>query len=509
MSTSKGAAGDDRQEQIQLDCDKATASWDRTISALRSDGQDVERWTQLYEQASALFAACHKVIYPPNIIGESGALKSQKRTLACEFAIAAHLWSEQYFVNNDNREESLAKIARVMAAGLSIIDDGNTTTILPSQDKFGDRGRTAYDLGFGGVNVGIPGTWVFEGTLGQGNLGHAGLWAKYDTNGRKTEAVVVKETYLSESDWNGEWFWQGNPVDRMPREVYIHQKLSSCPSACNIVTFRGHSIHESHRMYRIYMEYCRHGDLEQVIRLHASLNQVKAVDGSPLPQEVTHIPELALFGIFEQLLAGASFIKGGRRGPPASAWETILHGDIKPENISLGERDGNTYRFLPQPKIGDFGIAKPVTDAKKLVGNGTEAYMAPEQRKYQDPEHNKKRTVPTAAVDIFAIGKTMLSLMELTNRDETKAYGFDVGKAVVPMSADINFYNLALRQWVQQCLMASPISRPYVNTLWDNITRNTEAAAHGSSLAPRRWRDLPPNQQLMYKGSDRYEKWAL
>lgn len=73
----------------------------------------------------------------------------------------------------------------------------------------------------------------------------------------------------------------------------------------------------------------------------------------------------------------------------------ILHRDIKPANI--------LYNSQGQPKIGDFGLARPSTDIESGVIYGTPGYSAPEVIK--DP------SAVGPATDVFSVGVLLYELL--------------------------------------------------------------------------------------------------
>ena len=78
----------------------------------------------------------------------------------------------------------------------------------------------------------------------------------------------------------------------------------------------------------------------------------------------------------------------------------IIHCDLKPSNVYVGERDG--------PLLFDFGFARSRSAGDPLAG-GTVAYMAPEQlRAFVDP-HCWSEVGPAA--DIYALGLTLVELL--------------------------------------------------------------------------------------------------
>lgn len=88
----------------------------------------------------------------------------------------------------------------------------------------------------------------------------------------------------------------------------------------------------------------------------------------------------------ENMLAGLSELH--RRG--------VTHGDIKPENIVIGE-DG-------EARLTDFGLARTFADEPAAVG-GTPLYMAPEMLLGDEPASASTRT------DVYAAGVVMYELL--------------------------------------------------------------------------------------------------
>jgi serine/threonine protein kinase len=85
----------------------------------------------------------------------------------------------------------------------------------------------------------------------------------------------------------------------------------------------------------------------------------------------------------------------------------IIHRDVKPSNILVGQQDGQ-----PAPKIIDFGIAKAtqgrLTEATLITGFdqliGTPAYMSPEQAELRELEIDTRS-------DIYSLGVLLYELL--------------------------------------------------------------------------------------------------
>jgi len=82
----------------------------------------------------------------------------------------------------------------------------------------------------------------------------------------------------------------------------------------------------------------------------------------------------------------------------------LVHRDVKPANLLLQptdpEGDGR-----PHLRLGDFGVAAPIADARYTTvpgAIGTEGYMAPEQARGAPPDQSQ---------DLYAVGRVGLQLV--------------------------------------------------------------------------------------------------
>ncbi|ORY79813.1 kinase-like domain-containing protein, partial [Protomyces lactucae-debilis] len=116
---------------------------------------------------------------------------------------------------------------------------------------------------------------------------------------------------------------------------------------------------QSTKMVYIYMEYCGNGDLHELITARKEQNPgVK-------------FAEAMIWQVFSQLCLALYRCHNGFDAPPPRMQNTVLHRDIKPQNIFL-DHDNRV-------KLGDFGLSKEVTGpglADTYVG--TPFYMSPE-----------------------------------------------------------------------------------------------------------------------------------
>ena len=107
------------------------------------------------------------------------------------------------------------------------------------------------------------------------------------------------------------------------------------------------AIMHTHTM-QLYFDYYPGGDLFNVIDRYV--------------ESWSFMPESFIWHCFLQLSEALAFIHHGydRRRlcalPPASEWQPIIHGDIKPENIFLGPPTDESHGY-PSLVLGDFGLA--------------------------------------------------------------------------------------------------------------------------------------------------------
>jgi len=271
------------------------------------------------------------------------------------------------------------------------------------------------------------------------------------------------------------------------RERAIHAQLSSVGSRSGIVQYRGATSKRDQGdekwIQRIYMEYCPHGDLMNLLREHAKTdgrNPWLDQDGQPIPQ--VRIPTRALWSFYKDLAAAACVMESGYNPlsndyRAADDWEEIIHRDLKPSNIFLAAPLANTSRGIPVCKLGDFGLAvpreyEPLGNPEGMRGAGTPGWKAPEFNRYpQDLEVNHELS---SATDIWAIGRVILALMELpTGRLPVVRYdGENEGRVDVQAKSQlVATYGEDLCGLVEKCLEPTPEDRIRAQNLLRAIDR--------------------------------------
>ncbi|KAK5121132.1 hypothetical protein LTR85_005616 [Meristemomyces frigidus] len=365
--------------------------------------------------------------------------------------------------------------------------------------------KAAKDLGFGSPK-GLEGNWNFLDTIGEGRYGHAGLFVQYGPDARIVNRTVIKDTWLKSTEWPRKQFWH-DMAGRLPKEVHMHRSMSALPRAWPVAGFLGWDLFEELGMYRIYMPFYPHGDLGKVIVQYAKLEDALDGQGNKIS---ALIPARVIWSFFEALAASACLTKDGAfpgdTAPPEWVGE-LIHRDVKPINVFLDQVDRDSWRTIPVAKLGDYGLAMlkdtpDMSNSKRMVGTGTVGYQAPEQMKQAD--ENAYRFRLSSKVDVYAIGKTMLSLMDLQLGDGVEAYGYET----VPIPARVrDSYPPELVNLLEQCLEDSPMVRIAADDLLRAITEAVTVSRDGFGSTPLKYQSWNERQPLRVQ-PDMYEAFA-
>ncbi|KAK3682028.1 hypothetical protein LTR37_020654 [Vermiconidia calcicola] len=359
--------------------------------------------------------------------------------------------------------------------------------ITKDPDKKGD---VAYHLGVFDAKLESPigKDWAWGGTIGVGGHGHAGLWIQYDEQARIKARIVLKETYLGNM-WDDEGSWYGDMWERLPLEVALHERVSTRAgsSAVGIVRFRASAVYPDLSMYRTYCEFCEHGDLWKAMILHWNLKDSYRKLGTP-KEEKCHIPPYAMWAIFASLAKAVCFLKYGAilGQTKPKTWDAIIHRDIKSPNVFLAKPREDAWRSVPEPKLGDFGLALLADDDHaQLVPSGTPGYRAPEQ----DLDTESKKTSGfdvTCAADIFAIGAVIIHLMNLDDEPHLRQRKYANPETSAPLElqkAAKRLYPDELVEILMRCLEMLPRNRVDAWELCEEIRAEVEQSReNGVSL---------------------------
>lgn len=200
----------------------------------------------------------------------------------------------------------------------------------------------------------LIGGYLLTGFLGKGGMGEVWLATHRDTG----HEVAIKglHSYLINEQ---------AVLDRFRREAETLALLQH-PNIAGLVDYV-----EDHNGLYLVLEYVPGDPLDEVIDLKTG----------PIPEQMA-------IAMFRQILKGVDYAH--QRG--------IIHRDIKPSNFLITE-DGTV-------KILDFGIAKYLSDDKKMtrIGTrmGTVLYMSPEQVEGKPVDHRS---------DIYSLGVTLFQML--------------------------------------------------------------------------------------------------
>lgn len=179
---------------------------------------------------------------------------------------------------------------------------------------------------------------------------------------RKKKGGATEETYFED----------------VKREIAVMKKLLH-PNVLRL--FEVLDDPKVNKMYLI-LEYMKKGDMVNVLKSRSGDKSSNETDFNFQP-----LSDLELWNIFRQVAAGIRYLH----------YQNVVHGDIKPQNLLIGEEG--------VVKIADFGISKMLhASGQKLAdASGTPAFMSPEL-------FDTGKAFSGQLADIWALGATMWML---------------------------------------------------------------------------------------------------
>ncbi|USW49060.1 Putative serine/threonine-protein kinase, active [Septoria linicola] len=219
--------------------------------------------------------------------------------------------------------------------------------------------------------------WKHARYLGGGGFGHTNLYLGTDREDTINNRLVVKHCWASHRNWGSLAFWHGPRDSRLPMEIKAMQRLDDGMGDQNVVRYRWHVMHPNDMAYTIYMHFCGHGTLYDLIQRYQSRD------------DLFDIPQPALWAIFDALTQACLLMERGTPDlaqQPIVEWEQIVHKDIKPANIFLDEPSTAwASGIYPNAVLGDFGLCFLTHEDKDKLGplayntgSGSKGYIAPE-----------------------------------------------------------------------------------------------------------------------------------
>ncbi|KAG9846405.1 kinase-like protein, partial [Aureobasidium melanogenum] len=266
-----------------------------------------------------------------------------------------------------------------------------------------------------------------EQPLGDGGLGVVHLWCCIDANNRVIDRVIVKNVFPGTEAWALPSMWRDGRIGGEPREAMISNEVYDQLETANagdgqFVTrqrnpLSGKPITYRIPSYKLYFEYCPHGDLHTQIMAQTQekrryrVSKAKTPGGHPQrkSQVIRDVPfhEGFIWRMFEALAKCAVAMERAN----------VLHGDLCPTNIFLGASDPNRFKIWPIPKLSDFGSSRHIDF---MTRNRFQDWEEAMQVSFAPPElarPNGQYEVPglkvTHKTNVWQIGMVIACMMRL------------------------------------------------------------------------------------------------
>ena len=246
-------------------------------------------------------------------------------------------------VEKEGHETLLPSVTRSVLSTKSLVDMRNDAPTLPLSTQ--QRGARSGDL--------IGGRYIIEGQLGRGGMGRV-MRVRHAALGKPFALKLIKSAIAT------------NPKIR--ELFYREARLASALTHDNICSIVDFGQDDTFGLFMVM-------ELLEGQTVHAKLRASGAL-----------APKVAC-DVMWQVADAVRFIHS----------RTILHGDLKTENIFIVRSPG-ARRVI---KVLDFGLAKPDLERKEGI-DGTPEYLAPE-RGDGEPA--------TQASDIYALGIVFFELL--------------------------------------------------------------------------------------------------
>lgn len=270
-----------------------------------------------------------------------------------------------------------------------------------------------------------------------------------------------------------------------------------------------HKVDYAGQAAEMYMEYCPHGDMYDVIRgRYKAAKQGNRLrlgntynDFSPL---IDLVPEPFIWSTFLSLVTAGILMERGsldkRTADPS--WDCIVHRDIKAENVFVGPVGDDPFPVYPQAKLADFGMAIriPVPDprpARNLYYEGSGGHATPEMhvklRDTSDGASADQKARQSTKTNVWGVGIVLYSMMAGTygvagshTPGGEEWFKWNVLEKREPPAFDqsaITFYSEELRNLVMACMRYDVVDRPEFDFLMNEVRRHTGDGIDGDDKA--------------------------
>ena len=329
--------------------------------------------------------------------------------------------------------------------------------------------------------------------LGGGAGGQAFLWLAVDENGAILDRICTKDCYVTAHQWKDINHWHGdprNPASRVHMEIHIQQTIHDMPGSEHCVNMLHFETDDERMFYRLYLAYCAHGDLGDILRLYnaeepaATGKKRKTSKKDLVPEEF--IPEPFLWSVLESLTEACLLLDQGavEDEDAASEWQTIVHRDMKTDNVYIDSpRESGPFPSYPHVILGDYGVAIMTSDDDPMNpyayngGDGTVGWEPPEMLPMADRTTFRPTPVDRlgSKTNVWGIGAIVVALM---NKQEVlEGTSFKDGVEQPVLLNHTRRYSKELRDLVNSCTMYYPEDRIDLKALRQSIRDLTESSA--------------------------------
>ncbi|KAK3713518.1 hypothetical protein LTR37_008476 [Vermiconidia calcicola] len=346
--------------------------------------------------------------------------------------------------------------------------------------------------------------WAGKRYLGGGAMGQAYLYYEVDENLAISRRIVVKDCYVPLKHWGSVQHWSGDPRDpkgRVHMEIKAMEALKGRTGSDKVVEIEHSEVNDERLYYRIYMEFCGRGSLNDLLGENYMREEKRAKAGRKAKKTVAaekdaaapSVPEPAVWAIFDALVDATCLMAFGdsqsdgritaQEGTDSNTWRSIVHRDLKTENIYLADPDPEWFPQYPVAKIGDFGIAI-MTDEGDVMNphayndeEGTQSWMPPEMIPFVDGVTKDIKPVGRLLdwTNVWGIGAIILRVMNghpesIVNpgpgKGVAKGPTYKDGTGEPQLVADAReHYSEQLCRLVEQCVRFTPSDRIGVREL--------------------------------------------